>query len=79
MADNLELVHKTFLLRCWQSRHTTPAKAKSWRFGLIIDSKPQRQYGFSSLEELANFLQPKLDEAAQSSIEPENEPENRLE
>ncbi len=56
--------YRSYLLRCWQEQGATPDQPPVWRFVLQEISGEQRQLGFGSFEQMADFL---LDELMGSS------------
>lgn len=54
------LTYHAFLLRCWQETIPTADMESSWRFSLIHFDGLQTEKGFSSLEDLLEYVQAEL-------------------
>ena len=53
--------YHTYILRFWQEKENVQEGGK-WRFTLL-DPIQKQQYGFSSLDDLKDFLKNQLDES----------------
>jgi hypothetical protein len=52
--------YRAFLLRCWQETIPTAGMESSWRFSITHIDGLQKEKGFSSLEELLEYVQTEL-------------------
>jgi len=48
--------YRSYLLRCWQEQAATPGQPPVWRFAVQEVSGEQRQWAFSSFEQVVDFL-----------------------
>jgi len=52
--------YRSYLLRCWQEVRTNAEHPPLWRFVLQDVTDTQKQYAFSSLEQLVDFLRTEI-------------------
>ena len=52
--------YRAFLLRCWQEPEAGPEEYPPWRFTLVEAGDNEGKLGFSSLEELVEYLRHEL-------------------
>lgn len=56
--------YQAYLLRCWRTENNGLDNSDGWRFVVEEVADTRRRVGFTSLEELTDFLHARLDESA---------------
>jgi len=52
--------YRSYLLRCWQEQAAAPGQLPVWRFAVQEVSGEQRQWAFSTFEQVMDFLRDEL-------------------
>ena len=60
--------YHVFVVRLWRERAASPQHPSVWRF-LVEDTRTGQRRGFGSLEELATYLQVRMEESERGAFE----------
>jgi hypothetical protein len=64
--------YRSYLLRCWQEKHTSFEQPPEWRFTLQEVSDAQRQRAFGSFEQLVAFLRSEIQGKGKQESNPDS-------